>query len=461
MVTKDRKIVVVGAGLVGTLLAIRLAQRGYKVHLYEKRGDMRNEIVDSGRSINLALSDRGLQALEIAGLKEKALALAIPMHGRMLHDPQGNTSLARYSGREEDYINSISRPGLNALLLNAASEYPQVEIFFDHKCTGVDYKNKIAHFDRQGQASIAVDSELIIGADGAGSAVRSSLLHHGASLRFSYSQDFLAHSYKELTIPAGRENMFQIEKNALHIWPRGKFMLIALPNLGGSFTVTLFMRTAGTENSYKALDTAEKIRAFFQQNFPDAYELMPEIVDEMRNNPLGALGTIRCSPWYVNESVMLIGDAAHAVVPFYGQGMNCGFEDVYILDRLLDKYEENWEEVLKKFSALRKKDSDAIADLSLDNFYEMRDHVANEDFNKKHDLEIILEKNYEEYYSKYSLVTFREDLPYSTALDLGRFQDNFLLEIVKNEQNYTPEEILHRIKLASIKKFPHYKIYET
>lgn len=457
--SNKKDIMVVGAGLCGTLLAIRLAQRGYNVNLYEKRGDMRLTTMDSGRSINLALSDRGIKALSMVGLAESAEKLSIPMYGRMLHDNGGNTRLSRYSGRESDYINSISRPGLNALLLDKADTYPNLNVHFNHQCIDLDFDTQDVIFQDSQHRTVDHSADIIIGADGAGSAVRTSILRHGARFRFSFSQDFLKHSYKELSIPSGKSGNFLIEKNALHIWPRGAFMLIALPNLDSSFTVTLFLKTKGKSNSFEYLKNKDNIEPFFKEYFKDTYELMPDIFDDMEQNPVGALGTVRCSPWVVKESIFLIGDAAHAIVPFYGQGMNCAFEDVTVLDGLLDKHKGDWDKVLCDFSRDRKVDSDAIADLALDNFYEMRDQVADEDFTEKRAIEMQLEDQYKEYYSKYSLVTFREDLPYHIAKKVGRFQDHYLLELVHKNNNISIEKTMQAIKKVTMERFPEYDIY--
>lgn len=458
-----KKALVIGAGLCGTLLAIRLAQRGYDVNLFESRGDMRNSSTHSGRSINLALSNRGLKALDLIGLKEEALDISIPMYGRMLHDEKGNTKLARYSGREEEYINSISRSGLNILLLNKADSYSNITIYFNYECINVDLENKTAIFYDEQYRTVDFIGDIIFGADGANSAVRASMLDHAARLRFSFSQQFLDYSYKELSIAAGETEKFQIEKNALHIWPRGDYMLIALPNKDGSFTVTLFMRTHndGEHASFDKLKEDEAIKAFFKEHFADAFPLLTDLIDEMETNPTGALRTVKCSPWYVNDSVLLIGDSAHAVVPFYAQGMNCAFEDVTVLDALIEKHEDNWTTILPEYFQARKINADAIGDLSLDNFYEMRDQVAHEDFEQKRKIELALEKDYKEYNSKYSLVTFREDIPYHVAKDLGRFQDDLLLNLVGSSVDLNLDEILQKLKTETVKAFPDFHLYDS
>ncbi len=457
-----KTVIVVGAGLVGSVAAIRMAQLGYEVSLFDSRSDMRKTGQKSGRSINLALSDRGLKTLRLIEMEEAARNIAIPMYGRMLHDEEGNTRLARYSGRESEYINSISRSGLNELLLDKIDTYPNITSYFNYECISVDLQNNTAIFYDEQFRTVDFIADLIIGADGANSAVRASMLRHAASLRFSFSQQFLEHSYKELSISPGEKEKFQIEKNALHIWPRGDYMLIALPNTDGSFTVTLFMRTLGNTDqaSFDKLKTADDIKDFFKEHFADAYPLLYNLIEEMEKNPVGALRTVKCSPWYVNDSVFLLGDSAHAVVPFYAQGMNCGFEDVYVLNELIEKNNHQWDVVLPEFYQSRKINADAIADLSLDNFYEMRDQVAHEGFAKKRDIEMQLEAKYEEYSSKYSMVTFREDLPYHVAMNVGRFQDALLLNMVQEEEEHSIEEIMAILKEETRKTFPDYKIYE-
>lgn len=423
------KIVIVGAGLCGTLLAIRLAQRGYTVSLHERRGDMRLEHVDAGRSINLALSSRGLKALDKVGLKETILKECIPMKGRMIHPLGGNEFFSPYSGRLEDYINSVSRGGLNITLLNEAEAMDKVSIYFNHKCLGVDLENAIATFKNTETGETITDTgEIVIGTDGAGSAVRRSMMGKTTKLLFNYSQHFLRHGYKELSILPAENGAYQIEKNALHIWPRGSFMIIALPNLDGSFTVTMFHPFDGAFG-FNQLKTRAQVQAFFEKEFPELIPLMPHYLDEYFENPVGTLGTIKCYPWQAYGKTLILGDASHAIVPFYGQGMNAAFEDVTILDDILDQHEGDWEKVFSVFQDERVDDANAIADLAIDNFHEMQDRVDDEDFMKKRKIEMQLEQQYSDYYSKYSLVTFKPDLPYSEAMRLGREQDELLLKI--------------------------------
>ncbi|WGH75536.1 NAD(P)/FAD-dependent oxidoreductase [Tenacibaculum tangerinum] len=430
MNNKDN-IVIIGAGLCGSLLALRLAQRGYKVDVYESRPDLRVTDISAGRSINLALSDRGFKALRLCGVEEKAREICIPMYGRLMHDREGNTFTSNYSGREGEYINSISRGDLNGILLTEAEKHENVNIYFNTECTSVDIENTIAHFKNQDtKEEFSVDGTVIFGTDGAGSSLRKSYYLERKFL-FSYSQNFLTHGYKELEIPADKRGKHQISKDHLHIWPRGEYMLIALPNLDGSFTVTLFLSYDEGAYNFNNLTSEEKITEFFEKEFSDALELIPSIKDEFFNNPTGALGTVKCSPWHYQNKTLLMGDAAHAIVPFYGQGMNASFEDVTVFDAILDTHEGDWQATFKVYEKARKKDTDAIADLAIDNFYEMRDHVANPLFKQKRKLEMDLEETFpNQYFSKYSMVTFNEEIPYAEAMKKGRAQDKALLNMV-------------------------------
>lgn len=424
-------IAIVGAGLCGTLLAIRMAQRGYQVSVYEKRPDMRKATIAAGRSINLALSSRGLKALRLVGLEEIVADQCIPMHGRMIHSTTGELRFSRYSGREGEYINSVSRGGLNCALLDAAEEMDNVQLHFEHACTHVDLENAKAVF-QTGAEKVEVTADVILGTDGAGSVVRRSMMAQTTKLLFNYSQDFLRHGYKELTIPAGKDGAYRIEKNALHIWPRGTYMLIALPNLDGSFTVTLFHPYEGRQG-LKALTTKRKVLDFFEEQFPDIIPHMPGLLKDFFDNPNGNLGTIKCYPWQAYGKTLLMGDASHAIVPFYGQGMNSSFEDVVVFDEVLDEHAGSWASAFEAFQERRVPNTNAIADLAVDNFYEMRDHVAHPIFIKKRHLEMQLEQQYPAYYSKYSLVTFNENMPYAEAMKRGRRQDELLMEICQQQ----------------------------
>ena len=439
---KQENILIIGAGLCGSLLALRLAQRGFKVDVYESRPDLRITDISAGRSINLALSDRGFKALRLAGVEEKAREICIPMYGRLVHDIAGNTFASNYSGREGEYINSISRGDLNGILLTEAEEHENVSIHFNKKCVKIDIENSIATFeDYITKEHISVNPDVIFGTDGAGSVLRKSYYLERKFL-FSYSQEYLTHGYKELEIPADVNGKHQISKDHLHIWPRGEYMLIALPNMDGSFTVTLFLGNEEGVYHFKGLNSEEKIAHFFKEQFPDALELIPNISDEFANNPTGALGTVKCSPWSYKNNTLIMGDAAHAVVPFYGQGMNASFEDVVVLDEVLDQNLNNWEATFKAYEKKRKNDADAIGELAVENYYEMRDHVANPLFKQKRKIEMDLEKNFPSvYFSKYSMVTFNAEIGYYEAMMKGRAQDKALLNMIADKNISTSMEM--------------------
>ena len=431
---KKEKILIVGAGLCGSLLALRMAQRGYQVEVYESRSDLRNSVISAGRSINLSLSDRGLKALRMAGLEKKARALCIPMKGRLMHDAASNTFESNYSGRQGECINSISRGNLNGLLLTEAEKYPNVNIHFNTKCLEIDIESKIARFQSSdSKEQFTVQADVIFGTDGAGSSLRKS--YEKQFPAFKVSQEFLTHGYKELEIPADKNGGHLISKEHLHIWPRGDYMLIALPNMDGSFTVTLFLSYSEGSYNFDNLITKEKIIEFFEKDFPDTLALIPDVLKEFENNPTGKLGTVKCYPWAYKGNTLLLGDSSHAIVPFYGQGMNASFEDVFVFDSVLNQFEGDWATVFLEFQKQRKIDADAIADLAIDNYYEMRDHVANPLFKEKRIVEMGLEKFFPtEYFSKYSLVTFNEHIGYHEAMTKGRAQDKVLLKMVEESK---------------------------
>ncbi len=444
---KENKILIVGAGLCGSLLALRLAQRGFQVEVFESRPDLRKTEISAGRSINLALSNRGFKSLRLAGVEEKAREICIPMRGRLMHDNQSNTFESNYSGREGEFINSISRGDLNGILLTEAEKHENVNIHFNNRCLGIDIENKIATFENyQIKEQFTIEADAVFGTDGAGSVLRKS--YEKQFPEFQVSQEFLTHGYKELEIPADKNGNHLISKEFLHIWPRGNYMLIALPNMDGSFTVTLFLSYSEGEYNFDNLITKEKITEFFKKDFPDTLELIPDILHEFENNPTGKLGTVKCYPWAYKNN-LLLGDAAHAIVPFYGQGMNASFEDVFVLDEVLNENpNENWETIFQKFEKVRKKDADAIADLAIDNYYEMRDHVANPLFKEKRTLEMDLEKNFpKDYFSKYSLVTFNEHIGYNLAMNRGRAQDKVLLKMLESKgKEFTKELSIDQLK---------------
>ena len=450
-----QNILIIGAGLCGSLLALRLGQRGYNVTLMEMRPDLRKVAISVGRSINLALSDRGIKAMKLVGLEDKVKPLCIPMNGRMLHDLDGNTILAPYSGREHEYINSISRGLLNGLLLDEAEKHDNVVIHFNKKCESVDFEETTALFrDSETNSQFVEDADIIIATDGAGSAMRNSYYLNKKFL-FSFSQDWLSHGYKELSFPPTETGGYSAYKNALHIWGREDFMVIALPNLDGSFTVTLFLSFDEGEYNFNNLTTKERVLEFFNKYFKDALDLMPNLVDTFFENPTSPLGTIKCSPWHFRGNTLLMGDSAHAIVPFYGQGMNASFEDVVEFDAVLDENHNDWETVFKTYEKSRKKDTDAIADLAIDNFHEMKGHVNHVDFREKRTLEMAFEKTFpNDYSSKYSLVTFNENISYREALLKGRAQDKAILNMladgsIQDVNNMTKEEL--KLTLEKVK----------
>lgn len=453
-----KDILIIGAGLCGSLLALRLAQHGFQITLVEKRPDLRKVTLDAGRSINLALSDRGLRGLRLAGVEEAARELLIPMTGRMIHEKSGKTFLSPYSGRVDEYINSVSRPGLNKLLLNEAEKLPNVKIIFNQTCKEVDFDTPAATFKdfNTGEES-TFSADVIFGTDGAGSAVRANMIHDPSFL-LNISQQWLGHGYKELEIKAGENASYKTYKNALHIWPRGEDMLIALPNLDGSFTVTLFLPYKNSDYCFENLTTPEKVEEYFQKEFPDVLELIPNLTEQFFNNPIGTMGTVKCDPWHRYGKTLLMGDAAHAMVPFYGQGMNASFEDVAVFDEVLTLYKDDlktgkvsWEIIFDEYENIRKKDADAICDLAVDNFDEMKAHTGMELFQRKRRLETEFEAEFpEEYSSKYSLVTFKEELSYSEAKRLGRAQDKTILRLLHN--GHLDDTISLKEKLDLVKK---------
>ncbi|KXK02098.1 MAG: FAD-binding monooxygenase [Acidobacteria bacterium OLB17] len=442
----NNNIAIIGAGLAGSLLSIYLAKRGLRVDVYEARGDMRLGDAARGRSINMALSERGIAALREIGMDEYMLNAAIPMHGRMIHTPSGETKLLPYSGRKGEYINSISRSGLNAALMTEAERHAGITFHFKEQCTDYDPENGNLSF----ASGKSVVSGLVFAADGAGSALRHSLASSIADFRSR--SDFLEHGYKELVIPSGEAGSFLIEKNALHIWPRHKFMMIALPNLDGSFTCTLFLALNAPEGSdepsFAALTDEASLVDFFEREFSDALPLMPTLAEDFFANPTGTLGTVHCSPWHFEGRVLLLGDAAHAMVPFYGQGMNCAFEDVRTLDRIIDRDGPDWAEVFAAFEQDRMPNAAAIQALAIENFYEMRDKVADPVFQKKRELETRLEQTYDDYFSKYSMVTFREDLPYAEAKRRGNLQDDVLMQLCSQASESSQIDAEEAIRLV-------------
>jgi kynurenine 3-monooxygenase len=424
----SQEITLVGSGLAGPLLAISLVKRGYRVRIFERRPDMRKVRISAGRSINLALSVRGIHALKEAGLWEEMRKIIIPMKGRMMHSVAGELTFQPYGKDESEVINSISRAELNMALMTAAEEHG-VEISFNRRCVGYEWRGgRIELRDEETGEQSSFQTKVVIGTDGSASAIRTEMM---SMPRFNFSQQYLDYGYKELTIPAGPDGEHVIETHALHIWPRGTYMLIALPNIDGTFACILFLPFDG-KDSFAELDSDGKMEQFFRERFPDAVPMMPHLVENYNANPVGAMVTIKCSPWHIDGKALLLGDSAHAIVPFFGQGLNCAFEDCTCLLELLDRHGPQWQVVFTEFERARKENTDAIADLAIENFIEMRDRVADPKFLFKKKVELALESRFPKYFvPKYSMVTFHR-VPYSVALSRGRVQDRLLEELCDN-----------------------------
>ena len=417
---------IVGAGLVGSLWAVYLSKAGYKVTIFERREDIRSADISAGKSINLALSARGLKALDAVGLGDEIRKIAIPMPGRIMHDLEGNLSFQPY-GQDGQYINSVSRGGINAVMMSMAEEHGGATIHFNEACIDADLENGIVYLQNtKTGVKTEVQSDVVFATDGAFSAVRYNAMQKLD--RFSYSQNYIEDGYREILLPANSDGSYKLEKNALHIWPRGRFMLIALPNEDGSFTCTLFMPFEGEGSSFENLKTKEQVNAFFSGTFPDFYAIMPEVGDAWEDHPLSSLAIVRCYPW-THGKVALMGDAAHATVPFYGQGMNAGFEDCTVMWELMQKHNEDWPAVFAEYQQLRKPDGDGVQDLSLHNYHVMRDFVADARFLLKKRFERRINQLYpNEYVPLYSMVSFT-NIRYSEAWTKGMEQEAFLEEI--------------------------------
>lgn len=429
----NQRIVVSGAGLAGSLLAVMLARRGFDVTIYEKRGDMREQDMSAGRSINLALAARGIAALEHAGVMERVRPLMIPMPGRLLHDVFGETKYQAYSRHAHEVNYSVSRGELNKSLMTAAEATGKVRILFEHEVQDIDFDRKALIVRNVGTGDVFEDHGVpVLAADGAGSPVRHAMVQR---LGITNTEDMLDHAYKELVIPAAADGGWQIEKEALHIWPRGGYMLIALPNRDGSFTCTLFLALDG-KLSFAALDSEEKLTDFFSELFPDALQLMPTLTTDFFNNPTGMLGTVRCHPWHHDGNAVLLGDAAHAVVPFHGQGMNCAFEDCVALDKLIDQHGTDWPKIFEAFTAERKPNADAIAQMALENYTEMRDAVRDPAFHLRKQVEFELEGRFPgRFIPRYSMVMFHPEIPYAEALERGERQQAVLRELTEGKKS--------------------------
>ena len=441
----EKKVIIVGAGLVGSLWAIYLAKAGYKVTIYERRKDIRTAEISAGKSINLALSHRGWKALKNAGVDEQVREIAIPMHSRIMHDLEGNLTQQPY-GKEDEAIYSVSRGHLNAIMMSMAEEKGNAKIHYNHRCINADLENgKIILMNEKNGETIEDHADLIFAADGAFSAIRYNAMQKLD--QFNYQQKYIEDGYKELLLPANKDGSYQLYKNALHIWPRGRFMLIALPNEDGSFTCTLFMPYDNHKHAFNKLKSDEQITSFFKEVFPDFYEMMPNLIENWHQHPLSSLAIIRCYPW-THGKTALIGDAAHATVPFYGQGMNAGFEDCTVLWNLMNKHQENWTAIFDEYQRTHKKNGDALQDLSLHNYHVMRDYVADPKFLLQKKIEAhIFEKHPDKWMPLYSQVTFSH-IPYSEAFAVGKKQDNIMkkiMEIPNIENKWKSEEIENKI----------------
>lgn len=438
------KIAVIGAGLVGSLHAVYLSKNGFDVDVYERREDLRKYGAAGGRSINLALSDRGWKALEGVGLGDEIKNISIPMHGRMMHAVDGTLTSQPY-GKEGQAIYSVSRGDLNLRMLNVADENPDVDLYFDQKCEDINLKTNEIKFKNTETGETSIKKyDRIFATDGAFS---SSRLRLQKTDRFNFSQFYLKHGYKELHIPPNADGTHKLEKNYLHIWPRGNFMLIALPNMDGSFTVTLFLGFEG-DVSFEKINTKEEVLNFFETYFADVIPLIPELVEDYFDNPTSSLITIKCEPWNYKDKVLLMGDSSHAIVPFYGQGMNSGFEDCSVFDDFFQKHNGDWTKIFPEFAEHRKPDADAISDLAMRNFVEMRDLTGDPMF--------LLQKKIERKFANahpdkwmplYSQVTFSH-IRYSEALAEGKRQDKIMEQIMSApniEEIWDSEEVENKM----------------
>ncbi len=442
---KNKEVIIIGAGLVGSLWAVYLSKAGYSVTIYERRPDIRKAEISAGKSINLALSVRGWTALDAVGVGDEIREIAIPMYGRMMHDIEGKLTYQQY-GKEDQAIFSVSRGKINAKMMDIAEKHGNATIHYNTECKNVDLKNGIAFLKNSITGEeFKVQANLIFAADGAFSAVRYNAMQKLD--RFQYSQNYIADGYRELLLPANPDGSYPMDKNALHIWPRGRFMLIALANEDGSFTCTLFMPHENDEFSFDKLNSKEAVNNFFKTIFPDFYEMMPNIADAWEDHPLSNLAIIRCYPW-TKGKVALMGDAAHATVPFYGQGMNAGFEDCTVLWGLMQKHNEDWDKIFAEYSLTRKPDGDALQDLSLDNYYVMRDYVADPDFLLRKKIEAKFSELYpNKWLPLYSQVTF-SNIRYSVAYKQGQLQNEIMdqiMEMPEIEKNWDNEQVMNRM----------------
>jgi kynurenine 3-monooxygenase len=420
-----KSIAVAGAGLTGALAAIRLARRGHDITIYERRDDPRRAQQHEGRSINLALSTRGIDALERIGLADAVRATGMPMRGRLIHTVDAGLAFQPYSIDPTHQLLSVDRDRLNATLLDAVDSEPGVQLRFGHKLLDFSPTGDVVRFAHHDE-TISVKHDIVVGADGAFSAVRARMQRLD---RFEYEQDYLEHSYKELTIPAASDGSPLLDPNALHIWPRGGHMMIALPNPDGSFTCTLFWPFGGPDG-FESIDTEREIEQIFARDFADAAGLVPDLAAQYLHNPTSSLVTIRCAPWHIGGHVVLLGDAAHAVVPFYGQGANAALEDVSILMDSLETHHDQFEPAFAAFFVQRKPDADALAELALDNFVEMRDKVASRRFRAETAFRLTLERRFpRRFVPLYEMVTFSRT-PYAAAVARASRQDHRMRQLV-------------------------------
>lgn len=420
-----RVVTILGAGLAGTLMALYLKRRGYQVELLESRSDLRINPADYGRSINLAMSCRGLTSLKAIGLRDEAEKLLVPMRARAIHEKNDQVSFQSFGRHEDEYINAIQRNDLNALLLDKAEDCPEISLHFNIRATTIDFDKKKIHYqDENGQDKLK-SYQTLIGADGAASLVRECLKNAGI---IEASREFLPHGYKELSISRNHQLM---AREHLHLWPRDAFLLLGNPNTDDSITGSLFLANEGP-NSFEYLNNEERIRCFFKNEFADVYPLMPDLVDEFLNHPIGNLGTVKAAPWYYGEDCLLIGDAAHGIVPFFGQGMNSAFEDCRVFDLILDRYQDDWSKALPAFYKERKINTDAVAAMSMDNYYEIQSGIIDRKFNLRKKLDHELMKRYPNIYlSKHVMVMF-SNTAYALARAYGELQHAFLEKITEN-----------------------------
>lgn len=445
----EKKVIIVGAGLVGSLWAVYMQKAGYKVVIYERRSDIRKAEISAGKSINLALSERGWNSLKAAGVEKEIEKIAIPMSGRVMHSMEGKLTYQPY-GKEDEAIYSVPRGNLNAMMMNLAEDKGNTEIHYQHQCLDANLEKGLITLKNLITQEVFEDkADVIFAADGAFSAVRYNSMQKVD--RFNFSQFYIEDGYKELLIPADENGNYKLEKNALHIWPRGRFMLIALPNEDGSFTCTLFMPYENEKYAFNQLDNDTKIDDFVKKVFPDFYELIPNLIENWHQNPLSSMSITRCFPWTVGKFA-LMGDSAHSTVPFYGQGMNAGFEDCFVMWELYKKH-KNWEKTFKEYQEIRKPDGDALQDLSLDNYYVMRDHVADKKFLLQKKIEAKIHQLHPtKWVPLYSQVSF-SNIRYSQAYKNGKIQENIMSKIMDSpniEEIWDSKEI--ELKILSMIK---------